>query len=225
MPGDLFPLLFVIGAAIAVAIVVLGVSSGRRRQQAFRLAAVKLGLTYLPEDPFGLVDLPFELLQRGDGRGVENVLSGTWHGLEVQVFDYWYYVERSSGKSRSRTTYRFECVVGRIDARCPHLTIAEENLLSRIADALALDDLQFESEAFNRAFNVRGDQRFGITFCDARMMDWLLDNGADRIFEVHEGRMLLACDRLDPNELEIPLTAFEAWRAQVPRAVSSLYPR
>lgn len=30
----------------------------------------------------------FALLRRGDGRGTENVLSGTWQGMGVREFDY-----------------------------------------------------------------------------------------------------------------------------------------
>ena len=218
-----FPLFLIMGAGIAVAIVALSYVSGRRRQEGFQLTAARLGLAYTYEDPFGLLDLPFELFSRGDGRGVENVLYGTWQQMPVHVFDYWYYEETSNGKTTSRTTYRFTCVVTPIDARCPHLTIAPEDLLTRLADALALDDLQFESEAFNRAFNVKGDHGLGVALCDARMMSWLLANGADRVFEVHGDRMLVAGDRLAPEALGSLLESVRDWTAQVPRAVFSLY--
>jgi hypothetical protein len=218
-----FPLFLIMGVGIAVAIVMLAHVSDRRRQEGFQLAAARLGLAFTSEDPFGLLDLPFELFTRGDGRGVENILYGTWQGMAVQVFDYWYYEETSNGKTTSRTTSRFSCVVTPIDARCPHLTIAPENLLTRLADALALDDLQFESEAFNRAFNVKGDHELGVALCDARMMTWLLANGADRVFEVHGDRMLLAGHRLAPHALGSLLETVRDWAEQVPRAVFSLY--
>jgi hypothetical protein len=218
-----FPLFLIMGVGVAVAIVVLIYVSDRRRQEGFQLTAARLGLAYTYEDPFGLLDLPFELFGRGDGRGIENVLYGTWNGMDAHVFDYWYYEETSNGKTTSRTTYRFDCVVTRIDARCPHLTIAPENLLTRLADALALDDLEFESEAFNRAFNVKGDHGMGVAFCDTRMMTWLLGNGSDRVFEVHGDRMLLAGDRVAPAALGSLLGAARDWVAQVPRVVFSLY--
>jgi len=208
-----------------VAIVVLSWFSHRRRQEGLQLAAARLGLAFTAEDPFGLVDLPFELFSRGDGRGVENVLYGTWEQLPVHVFDYWYYEERSDGKNTTRTTYRFSCVVTPIETRCPHLTIAPETFLTRLADAIALDDQQFESEAFNRAFNVKGDPQLGTAFCDARMMTWLMGNGADRIFEVHDDRLLLAGDRSDPQGLRLVLQANRDWVARIPRVVYSLYPK
>lgn len=219
-----FPLLLLMAVSVAVALVVLGQLSTRRRRDALRLAGARLGLAYLAEDPFGLLDLPFELLHRGDGRGVENVLHGTWQGLEVRLFDYWYYEERSSGKSRSRTTYRFTCVVTPIDARCPHVTIAPENLLTRLADALALDDLQFESEEFNDAFNVKGDHGLGVALLDARMMRWLLDEGDGCVFELHGGRVLVAGSRLEPTDVNRILETTRDWVVRIPRVVSSLYP-
>jgi len=221
----LFPLLFVMAGALMAAIVVLSWVSHRRRQEGLQLEAVRLGLAYTSEDPFGLLDLPFELFTRGDGRGIDSVVYGTWQGMSVHVADYWYYEETSNGKTTSRTTYRFSCVVTPIDARCPHLAIAPENILTRLADAIALDDLQFESEEFNRAFNVKGDHELGVAFCDARMMTWLLANGADRIFEIHGRRMLLAGDRIHPAELPAILEATRDWVAQVPRVVFSLYPK
>lgn len=220
-----FPLFFVMAGALMAAIVVLSWVSHRRRQEGLQLEAVRLGLAYTPEDPFGLLDLPFELFSRGDGRGIDSVVHGTWQGMSVHVADYWYYEESSNGKTTTRTTYRFSCVVTPIDTRCPHLTVAPESFLTRLADAIALDDQQFESEAFNRAFNVKGDHGLGVAFCDARMMTWLMGNGADRVFEVHGDRMLLAGERIDPAELPAILEATRDWVAQVPRVVFSLYPK
>jgi hypothetical protein len=221
-----FPLMLVMFAAVAVAvaIVVGGFYLKKRRREGFALAALQLGLAYAAEDAFGLLDLPFELFTRGDGRGIENVLYGTWEGLPVHVFDYWYYVESSNGKTRSKTYERFNCALGPLDVRTPHLTIAKENILTRVADALALDDLQFESEEFNHAFNVKGDHAFGVAFCDARMMTWLLANGRDFVLEVNDGRMLAACRRVAPTALLPLMHTLRAWRDQVPRVVYSLYP-
>jgi hypothetical protein len=219
-----FPLMLVMFAALAAAILVGTYLAKRRRQEAFALAALQLGLSFTPGDVFGLLGLPFELFTRGDGRGVENILYGTWRGLSIHVFDYWYYVESSNGKTRSKTYHRFNCAVGSLDVRTPHLTIAKETLLTRFADAIALDDLQFESEEFNRAFNVKGDHRFGVAFCDPLMIRWLLAHGQDYVLEVNDGRMLAACRRVRPTALLPLMGTLRAWRERVPRVVYSLYP-
>ncbi len=181
----MFVLLFV---AVVVGAGLGAYYARRRRQDAFALFARQYGLTYSADDPFGLLGLPFALLRRGDGQGVENVLSGGWQGLPVHAFDYWYYEESSNSKGgRSKTYHRYCCVVAPIDAACSPLTIDEENVLTRLADMVALDDLQFESDEFNRVFNVKGaDARFATAFIDARMMRWLLAHG--RGYGVRGGR-------------------------------------
>ena len=217
-------LLFVV---VAVGAVLGAYYARRRRQDAFALFARQYGLTYSSEDPFGLLGLPFALLHRGDGQGVENVLSGGWQGTPVQAFDYWYYEESSNSKGgRSKTYHRFCCVVVPIDAACSPLTIDEENVLTRLADMVALDDLQFESDEFNRAFNVKGaDARFATAFLDARMMAWLLAHGRGYGFEVVGDQVLVSCGKIPPIDLVRLLGTATTFLGQVPRVVFSLYPK
>ncbi|MDQ4107653.1 MAG: hypothetical protein M3138_02450 [Actinomycetota bacterium] len=81
----------------------------------------------------------------------------------------------------------------------PNLSIVPEGFGSRLArsvgrrlaDALTFRDIEFESEAFNRRFTVKGpDERFATAFCDARMMDWLLRHGEGYAFKVVGDRLL-----------------------------------
>ncbi|MBA3362947.1 MAG: hypothetical protein H0T07_00925 [Actinobacteria bacterium] len=60
------------------------------RQRELRSLALGQRLDFSLEDPFDTTGEPFSLFQKGDGRGVENVMWGFWQGLEVRVFDYWY---------------------------------------------------------------------------------------------------------------------------------------
>ena len=60
----------------------------RKRRQGLALMARQLGLDFSTEDTLGCLGLPFALLQRGDGRGTENVMWGTWQGTTVRAFDY-----------------------------------------------------------------------------------------------------------------------------------------
>ena len=82
------------------------------RQRQFRALALGHGLDFSIEDPFHTLGEPFALLQRGDGRGVENVLWGEWQGLELRAFDYWYYDESTDSKGHTSKSYsRFDCVL------------------------------------------------------------------------------------------------------------------
>ncbi len=199
----------------------------QQRRQGFATMARQLGLEYSAEDPFGLLGRPFALFERGDGRGIENVLSGDWQGVSVRAFDFWYYdTSTDSNGNTSKTYHRFDCAIVPVDASCPRLTIDHETVLTRLADAVALRDIEFESEAFNRAYNVKGkDRAFATAFVDARMMAWLLEAGAGYAFEVLEDQLLVSHRRLRPAELVPLIGTAKAFGEHVPRVVASLYPR
>jgi hypothetical protein len=219
--------LFLVGLVVVGALAYLGYVRRQQRISACRALATRLGLTYTSGDAHGLLALPFPLLGKGDARGTENVLHGEYEGRTMSVFDYWYYVETTDAQGkRSRSTYRFNCVATTYDASGPRLSIDEENLLTLLADAVALDDIAFESEEFNRAFNVKGDdERFATAFVDARMMAWLLAHGRDHAFEVTGSHVLVTGRQVDVAAWPVLMSLASAFVAQIPRVVSSLYPR
>ena len=198
----------------------------QRRIIALGAMARQLGLTFSSEDTVGCLGFPFSLLSRGDGRGTENVMSGTWQGLPMTEFDYWYFEESTDSQGRTSRSYsRFSCAVTEVDAACSHLTLGRENLLTRLADHVGLHDIEFESDAFNRAFNVKArDRKFANDLVDARMMQWLLAADPDFRFEV-AGKWLLAySDKRRPQDLIPLLGTLQQFRDHVPRVVYELYP-
>jgi hypothetical protein len=220
-------ILIAVGGITAVGLVAyLGYLSTKRRRLGFQTLARQLGLDYSLQDPFGLLGLPFSLFQRGDGRGIENVLSGTWHGLDVRAFDFWYYEESTDSNGHTSRSYsRFDCAVVPIAAACPALSIDHETILTRLAGALSFHDIEFEDEAFNRAFNVRGnDRKFANDVVDARMMAWLQEHAADFAIEIVGKRVLVAGPKVGPTELVQVIGTAKAFVDQVPRVVFSLYP-
>lgn len=227
MDPSAFPLLFVLFALVAIGVAVYSHYAKLQRRRELGSIAVGQGLDFSITDPFDTLGEPFSLFERGDGRGVENVMWGRWHGSEVRAFDYWYYDESTdSNGSRSKTYRRFDCVLTTVDALCPRLSIEPENALTRLADALSFHDIDFESEEFNRRFNVKAsDRRFATAFCDARMMAWLIEHGEGYSFEVVSDRMLISCGRVDPAGIVHVLGTASTFRQRIPPVVSSLYPR
>jgi hypothetical protein len=221
-----FLVLFFLFLLAAVGIAALAYQAKLRRQKELGTVARGQGLDFSIVDPYDTLGEPFSLLNRGDGRGVENVMWGFWHDLEIRAFDYWYYEESTdSNGHRSKTYHRFDCVLAPLEARCPRLEIAEENVLTRIADAFTFRDIEFESEEFNRRFNVKGDdRRFATAFCDARMMEWLLLHGDGYAFEVVGDRLRCWCRRVKPAGIVHLLGTASAFREQIPAVVRSLYP-
>jgi hypothetical protein len=222
----LFPLVFVLFAAIAIAVGVYSYRAKVERQREMGSLALNQGLDFSVQDPFGTLDEPFSLFRRGDGRGVENVLWGVWQGLELRAFDYWYYEESTDSNGHTSRSYsRFDCSLMLVDVLCPRLQIAEENVLTRLADALTFDDIGFESEEFNRRFNVRSDDaRFASALVDARMMAWLLHHGDGYAFELVGDRLLCWCRRVKPAEIVHLMGTAQAFREQIPDVVKTLYP-
>lgn len=217
--------IWVVVAAAVVAGIVWSYHQKQKRRQELAHTARQLGLEYSPEDTRGCLGLPFALLQRGDGRGTENVLSGTWQEMPLVAFDYWYYEEsRDSNGNTTRSTYRFTCAVAQVEAALSPLTLGRENVLTRIADSIGLKDIEFELGDFNRAFTVKcKDRKFAFDFVDQRMMRWLLGSDAGFSFEASGRWLLVWSKRRRPTEL-IPLFGtLKQFRDQVPGVVFDLY--
>jgi hypothetical protein len=219
--------IFVVFAVGVGVVAYIGHYLKKRRQQGMAFAAKQLGMRFALTDPFETLTEPFDLLRRGDGRGVENVMWGVWQGVESRVFDFWYYDESTdSNGSRSRTYHRFSCAMAPVEAACSHLMLSRENVFSRLGDHLGFRDIELESEEFNRAFTVRSqDRKFALDVCDVRMMEWLLAHGEGFGFEIVGDRMLVSCRRRAPTELTPLLGTMKGFRDRIPRVVFSLYPK
>jgi hypothetical protein len=218
-------LVWVLALVVAIGAAAWSFTAKRRRRDELATLARQLGLSYSPEDTQGCLGLPFALLQRGDGRGTENVVSGVWQGMTVREFDYWYYEESTDSKGHTtRTTYRFSCAVAEVEAGLSPLTLGRENVLTRLADSIGLEDIQFELDAFNREFTVTcKDRKFANDFVDQRMMRWLLATDRAFSFEACGRWLLVSSKRRRPTELVPLIGTLKQFREQVPRVVYDLY--
>lgn len=218
-------LVVVLVILLAVGAAYVGWWMREQRRKAFAALAAQIGFQYSPDDPFDLSSMPFALFAKGDGRGTENALWGTDNGREVKLFDFWYYerVQNAKGGS-SKRYYRYSCALTEIAARCPHLSVGPEGFLSRLADHVGLRDIEFESEDFNRRFQITsGDRKFAYALVDARMMEWLMATEG-LSYEVLDRFVLCFTDRLQPAETTMLLRAIAEFCENVPSVVSDLYP-
>ncbi|MFL5797193.1 MAG: hypothetical protein ACJ77A_04580 [Actinomycetota bacterium] len=220
------------GVVIAVVVVALiGLSiwyswyAKKKRREELAIAAKQLGLQYSAQDMFNCLALPFGLLRKGDGRGTENVLWGTWQGVELREFDYWYYDESTDSEGHTSKSYSyFSCVVTQTPLSAADLSVTRENVFTRLADHVGLRDIEFESERFNREFNVKSrDRKFATDVIDARMMQWLLEEGEHHAFEMNGPFVLVYSKRVKPLELTPLLGTLKGYVDHVPRVAYSLY--
>ena len=225
--NDAFPFVFVLFVLGVIGAAVWQYQAKKKRLEGFHVLARQLGLSYTFHDPFDNLSEPFELFRRGDGRGVEHVLSGEWQAMPLRAFDYWYYDETTDSKGHtSRSYHRFSCALTPIDAACFRASIEPENVFTRLADALTFRDIEFESEAFNRTWNVKSDDAaFAHTLVDARMIEWLLASGRPYAFEIVGDRVLVVHRRLDPMAFVSLLGVAKGFRDRIPQVVFDLYPK
>lgn len=198
-----------------------------KRRQELQAFASQHGLQFSPSDPFHLLGWPFSLFRKGDGRGVENVLWGPWQGKDpITAFDYWYYTESTdSDGHRSRSYSRFSCAILEVGAAFPHLEIARENLFTRMADRMGMEDIEFESPEFNRRFNVKArERRFAYELLDARMLDWMVQFDQQLAFEIVGNRILAYRRRTKAAGLVPLIGTLVMFRDRIPKVAWGLYP-
>jgi hypothetical protein len=191
------------------------------RKNALEVEAKRLGLSYSAKDPFDIMRYPFALFRRTRRQygGVDNVMWGTWRRLEVRLFDYEYSINDDDIRYLS-------CVVAAIPQGWPTLVIQPETLVTTIADHVALHDIAFELEAFNRLYEIRcEDRRFAGALVDARMMEWLMSHAPLPGFEINGGWILAYRDQVQPWHVESVLELVHGFIEHIPKVVPSLYPK
>lgn len=201
------------------------VRARQARVRAVGALAPRVGFTFSDADVDHIVDMPFALFSKGDGRRVELVISGVHDGVPMRIFDYWYYDESGGRGGRNRTYHRFTCALATIPAACPRLRLGHEDLLTRLGDHLGLGDVELEYDDFNRRFRVKcDDQKFAFSLLDGKMMQWLL--GADHFdsVEVDGPWVLLVEPKLDPARWLDLGSWLDQFHRQIPPVVYSTYP-
>ncbi|OHB78068.1 MAG: hypothetical protein A2Z25_24685, partial [Planctomycetes bacterium RBG_16_55_9] len=178
------PLVIVVFIAIAVVAMILGYLSTLKRREAMMAVATKLGLSfnYSKNREIARGYKFLDKLRRGSNRYAYNILSGSYQGHEVILFDYHY----QTGSGKDTHHYNISLFILHFAAIFPELVIGPEGFFSKIAQAVGYDDIDFESHEFSRRFCVRcRDKKFAYDVCNARMIEYLLSN-ADLTIEIED---------------------------------------
>ena len=218
--------LFALFAFAAIASIAYSVISASKRRESAAAAANRLGLTYHGADDLDSTRLPHPIFRLGDRRRASNVVSGVYRDRPIAMFDYEYMEDRTDADGkRSTSTYRFSGIRVGVDLRCPPTVIRRERVTTKLANALGLGrDVQFESDAFNRTFEVRsGSQQFAFTLVDTAMMEWLMANAIDLDIQLEPGDLVVITRRLPWTEMEALASRVHGFIDQFPRLVWSSY--
>jgi hypothetical protein len=192
----------------------------RPRRASFEDQARLAGLTASPGDPFGLLDAPFALFGRAASvRDIENTASGIRGDEHVVVADYWY---APSSDPQLDDYRRYTCVLKETPSWWTDMLVMPRGLVELVRSVLPLGDVQTESDAFNRRFEVRAvGRRFASALLDQRMMAWLLEQPVDVGFEIAAGRLMLFRSRATTSLDDVTrvLELADAFAQRVPSVV------
>lgn len=218
------------GAVVLVMLVLLGYGifrfRFRPRAEAGEMDASNLRLRHSWKDRFGLRDLPFAMLGRlAPPWTIANVVWGRWEGLEVTVFDVWSAGRQFAVPEQSGPGHEYRCVLIPFPGPWPAIVVEQERLTTRLADAVAMRDIAFESEEFNRSFDVRcADARFAHALIDGQMIAWLLAQEREWGFEALDGLLLGYTPIEGLTGTEAALSTVRGFLERLPSVAYSLFP-
>lgn len=197
-----------------------------RRSEAAQTVASSLGLQYSSGDPRKVVRLPHDLFERGDSRRIETTVFGSLEGREVVLCDYVYTdITRDAKGNTHHTDHRMSVVVLGLREPLPSIEISPEGLGRRFLNAVGVgNDVQFESDEFNRAFKViSNDRDFAFTLIDAGMIDWLLGNSRSNIIEIEGEHAVMATRSIRWEQMPEFINTLMAFEDRFPRLVWEKY--
>jgi hypothetical protein len=189
--GDLFKLLeigfkacaFVVGL-IALPFIIAAHNERRKKQAAAMSAKARdLGLEFSGLARPRLAEMVQHLdslnVDNGRDRYPLNVVSGSFNGHPVAVFDYHYATTGEWWWPPDWNIHNYlSIILVDLEKEFPELIIGPEGggLFKKIADAFGCGDIDFESHEFSEKFDVRStDKKFAYDFCNAQMIEYLID--------------------------------------------------
>jgi hypothetical protein len=173
-------MVFVVVAAVVALFVTLAVI-GYKRNQA-RLAAIQSlclsnGWQFQAGDPFNLPGRwPGTPFDQGYDRRAKNVVTGEVKGRPMIAFDYSYKTDSTDSKgNRTTSTHPFAIYALGMPCALPELHLAPESVFGRLGTALGVQDIELESEDFNRKYRVRcPDPKLATDVLTPRTMEMLI---------------------------------------------------
>lgn len=164
--------LMVVAIAVLCGLIVL---VNHQRRQRLMQWAQNIGWTYADRDD-GYVHL-----QSGDpfGEGYDqravDVLAGRYEGMPAVSFTYRW----TTGHDKDKQTHDAHVVALALPAYLPVVEVTPEGIGARLGKLFGAQDIQFESDDFNRAYRVTAfDERVAHAVLHPRLMERLLRSDA-----------------------------------------------
>lgn len=180
---DIHPAFLIVGFLLVFgAIAYLSYLAKKRREEAFRALATRLGCRFYAKDPFGLsarYESYFPTLQQGSRRYAYNVIDGALDGRRMHLFDHHHetYSTNSKGHRQTHHHYRtFLCLEH--DADLGRMEVRPEHFFDKIGAFFGFDDVDFESAEFSRKYHVKAeDRKLAYDVFHPKMIEFFLQLG------------------------------------------------
>jgi hypothetical protein len=218
--------IFVLFALLAVALIAGALISAARRRDAAKAVATSLGMQYATGDPLDLVHLQHRLFRKGDERRIDTTLYGDLGGRRVALCDYVYTdVTHDADGVRHESNTRLSLCAVDLDYPLPWIAVSPESLGRRFLNAIAVgNDVQYESDEFNRAFEVlSADRDFAYTLIDTEMMAWLMATSRSIQIEIDDTRLIAAARQLPWEQMPAFAEKTLEFHRQIPPLVAEKY--
>ncbi len=215
-------LLLVLFVALAVTVLVVGFVLEQKRRQRLMQFALARGWSLTAEVPALVTRWPGTPFGKGDHQRARNVLSGTESGRPFTAFDYTYQTHSTDSKgNRTTTTHRWAVTVVPMQGYLGHVEVVPESAFDRVAGAVGLvQDIDLESEAFNRRFRVRAaSPKLASDVLTPRTMEYLLSVRAEGWRTCGNDLVGFSEGRLDPAEVVRTCAVLARVHAGVPSFV------
>jgi hypothetical protein len=174
MLNFLITVLPIVAAVVMVYYIVRTVRSARRLARRMNLVdaglqgRVEVGNLWQPPPEC----LHLEPFTGGTYREVRNVYRDTAGGRPVMVFDY----QDVYGRGPDSTRRHFRVALFELAISAPRLAVRLERLVDAAARLVGVQDIEMESQAFNRRYRVQADdRRFAFDVLNPRAIQALLD--------------------------------------------------
>ena len=205
---------------------VIAAHKERRKKQAAAMSATarELGLEFSESANSRLAGMVRHLdsldVEKGRDRYALNVVQGSFDGHPVAVFDYHYATSGDWWWPPDWIIHNYlSIILVDLEREFPELIIGPEGggLFKRIAEALGGGDIDFESHEFSEQFDVRSnDKKFAYDFCNARMIEYLLENRGTSL-EVDKSSLAMGYkDMHDVSRIKRRLASLVEIRSRMP---------
>lgn len=207
---------FLVFLVVLVALARADMRWNQKRARELPRVAERLGLDFQPEPD---ADLAFQwcmiddALVRGDNRYAENILRGTINGFSVVAFDH-HHETRDADKDLQHLYASVLIVI--LPKGIKAVEVLPESLATTLSQPLGMEDINFESAEFSKAFCVRAqNKRAAYDVCNPQVMEYLLAHPQVR-FRIKTDALFILTNLLSAEEIATNLRHLVEIRSRLP---------